>query len=336
MDKPEKMIVAVTGASGHVGSNLVRALLKQGRQVRVLAHHDSPRSLAGLDLQVVHGDVRDPYSLMQLLSGVEIVYHLAAVISLSLNSWNEVEAVNVTGTRNLIEDCQKCGIRRLVHFSSIHAVHQEPSDGPLEERSPLVDPADCSPYERSKAASELIVREGVEQGLDAVILNPTAVIGPDDYTPSLFGGALLDMVKGKLPALVEGGFDWVDVRDVVSAALQAEVRAPQGARYFLSGCYATLGELARLVHEISGSPVPRLIAPHWLARTGVPVLSAFNRIAGNRHLFTLVTLRTLANCHPRISHERASRDLGFQPRPLHDTLVDTIQWFRQDGRLPSR
>jgi dihydroflavonol-4-reductase len=326
------MIVAVTGATGHIGACLVRALQKRGRKVRALVHNNQ-KALEGLDIDIVKGNINDPYSLAQAFSGAEVVYHLAASISLSMNDWPAVEAVNVMGTRNVVDACLKCGVRRLMHFSSIHAMTQEPLNEPLDERRSLVDAAGCPPYDRSKAAGEREVREGIEQGLDAVILNPTSVIGPDDYQLSHMGTALLAMAKGKLPALIEGGFDWVDVRDVVAAALAAEEKAPQAAKYLLSGNYATICELAELTENILGTPAPRFVCPTWLARTGAPVLTAFNQITRNRPLFTDVTVRALTHCNHNISHERATREMGYNPRPLRETLKDTFRWFEKAGLL---
>ena len=219
------MLTAVTDASGHIGANLVRALLKEGRPVRALVNTDR-KALNNLNVETVQCDVCDPYSLYRAFAGADVVYHLATTIALSMNDWPAVEAVNVTGTRNVVDACLKCGVRRLVHFSSIHALLQEPLNSPVNELRPLVDSEDCPPYDRSKAAGEREVRQGIEQGLDAIILNPTGVIGPHDYKLSYFGEVLLAMAQGKLPALVEGGFDWVDARDVVQGALRAEERAP--------------------------------------------------------------------------------------------------------------
>jgi dihydroflavonol-4-reductase len=326
------MIVAVTGASGHIGANLVRTLQKGGRTVRALVHNDQ-KALDGLNIETVKGDISDPYSLAKAFSGAEVVYHLAATISLSMNDWPAVEAVNVTGTHNVVEACLTCGVRRLVHFSSIHAMMQEPLNEPLDERRALVDSQGSPPYDRSKSAGEREVREGIEQGLDAVILNPTSVIGPDDYQLSHMGTVLLALAQGKLPALVEGGFDWVDVRDVVNAAITAEEKAPLAAKYMLSGNYATICELAALTEKILGTTAPRFVCPTWLARTGAPVVTVFNQIRRNRPLFTDVSIRALTHCNHNISHDRAARELDYNPRPLSVTLKDTFRWFETQGLL---
>jgi dihydroflavonol-4-reductase len=326
------MIVAVTGASGHLGANLVRALLKENKTVRVLVNTNR-KALNGLNVETFQANVVEPFSLTRALSGVDVVYHLAAIISLSMDNWKSIEAVNVTGTHNVVEACLKCGVRRLIHFSSIHAIEQTPMDIPVDERRPLIDARDCPPYDRSKAEGEREVRQGIEQGLDAVILNPTAVIGPNDYQLSHFGNALLLMAQGKLPALIEGGFNWVDARDIAAAAIKAENLAPLGAKYILSGHYASVADLSAVVSEITGVPSPRLVVPAWLARTGAPVVTAYNRITRNRPLYTSVSIRALNNCNPVINHDRATRELNYHPRPLKETIFDSLVWFQNNGML---
>ena len=143
------------------------------------------------------------------------------------------------------------------------------------------------------------------------------------------------MARGKLPALVEGGFDWVDVRDVVAGALEAERSAPVGAKYLLSGRWATVCDLARITEEILGVPAPRFVCPAWLARTSAPAVTIFNQLTRTRQIYTSVSVRALTNCNHNISHERATRELGYHPRPLRDTLRDTFLWFQNAGLLDS-
>jgi dihydroflavonol-4-reductase len=329
------MTAVVTGASGHVGAALVRALLAKGRPTRSLVHINS-LAVAGLDTEIVVGDVCDVASLYRAFRGAEVVYHLAATISLAMDDWPRVEAVNVFGTRHVVEACLGCGVHRLVHFSSIHALVQEPMGVPVDESRPLVTSRRCPPYDRSKAAAELEVRRGIERGLDAIIINPTAIIGPYDYQLSYFGEALLSMARHRLPALVSGGFDWVDVRDVVEGALRAEELAPKGARYLLSGHWVSVREIANMVSGITGVAPTRVVLPLWLARLGTPIVRAFSYLNGREPLYTSVSLRALCS-NRHISHERAKRELGYQPRPFRETLVDTLRWYKENGYLhPSR
>lgn len=325
------MTTVVTGASGHLGANLVRALLARGRAVRALVHRDR-RALAGLRVETAEGDVRDANSLRRAFEGAEIVYHAAARISLLTTDRALVEAVNVTGTRNVVEACLHCGVRRLIHFSSIHALENEPLDVPINESRPLTKSRCAPPYDQSKAAGEREVRHGIKRGLDGVILYPTAIIGPYDFRPSYFGRALLRMVTGRLPALVPGGFDWVDVRDVVAGALRAEHRAPAGASYILSGHWVSVRDLAGLVEAMTGVPAPRLVCPMWLARIGAPFMAALARLDGNTPLYTSVSLRALGS-NRSVSRARATRELDYHPRPFRETLVDTLRWFEEAGQL---
>jgi dihydroflavonol-4-reductase len=325
------MTVVVTGAAGHVGANLVRALINQGRPVRCLVHTNS-RPIDGLNVEKFPGDVSDLDSLCRAFRGADVVYHLAARISLSMDDWPVLEAVNVSGTRNVVEACRQAGVRRLVYFSSIHALVQEPLSIPVDESRPLVASRRCPPYDRSKAAAEDVVRRAIERGLDAVIIYPTAILGPHDYQPSYFGEALLLLAKHKLPALVTGGFDWVDVRDVVAGAMLAEARAPRGAGYLLSGHWVSMCDIAAMVAEITGVPAAKFVCPLWLARGSVPVIKGISRLNGKRPLYTDVSLRALkSNRH--INHDKATRELGYRPRPFWETLTDTLRWFEVNGFL---
>lgn len=325
------MTVVVTGASGHIGANLVRALVDSGRATRSLVHVNC-RAVEGLDTELVRGDTGDIESLCRAFNGADTVYHLAAVISLSMGDWPRLEAVNVTGTRNVVEACLRTGVRRLVHFSSIHALVQEPFSIPVDESRPLATSMKYPPYDRSKAASEMEVRRGMERGLDAVILNPTAVVGPNDFQPSYFGEALLSMAQRKLPALVTGGFDWVDVRDVVEGAMRAGERAPAGSKYLLSGHWLSMCDVAAMVAELTGAAASGIVCPLWLAHIGAPFIRAISAVNGKRPLYTSVSLRALKS-NRCISHDNAARDLGYSPRPFRETLADTLQWFIDDGRL---
>jgi len=325
------MTIAVTGATGHIGANLVRALIDKGISPRCLVHVNC-RAIDGLDVERVQGDVRDVDSLCQAFEGVDVVYHLAASISLSMADWQRLDEINVRGTANVVEACLRTGVRRLVHFSSIHALVQEPLNTPVDESRPLVDSRRYPPYDRSKAAAEIVVRRGMEKGLDTVIIYPTAVFGPYDYQPSFFGEALIAIAERRLPALVTGGFDWVDARDVTTGAMAAAEKSPAGASYLLSGHWVSMCEIAAIIEEICGVSTGKPVCPLWLAHVGAPIIGVASRLRGKRPLYTSVSLRALKS-NRDISHERATRELGYRPRPFRETLVDTLNWFRENGQL---
>jgi dihydroflavonol-4-reductase len=324
------MRVVVTGASGHLGANLVRVLLAEGHSVRALIREDR-RAMDGLDVEMTQGDVLDPSSLQHAFRGAEIVYHSAAAISLLLSDDKLMNAVNVEGVRNVVSACQACGVHRLVHFSSIHALEQKPYHQPVDEDRPLSISLQSMPYNRSKAAGEMIVREAVQAGLDAVILNPTGIIGPHDFKPSHFGDVLLALVQQRLPALIQAGFDWVDVRDVARAAVTAAVSAPAGARYLVSGHWVGLTEIAAQIEAKTDKRAPRLVVPLWLAKWGLP-FAGLVRGKNNRPLFTTVSLDALHD-NPNVSSQRARQALNYIPRPFSETINDTIDWFAQVGWL---
>jgi len=328
------MITAVTGASGHLGVNLVRALIAQGREVRIVTHN-SALGLEDLKVEQRRGDIGDPDSLNRAFEGTHVVYHLAAYISLLMSDHDRCTALNVEGTRNVIEACRRNNVRRLVHFSTIHSLCGEPLDIPVDENRPLVESRRCAPYDLSKASGERLVRQAAAEGVNAVIINPTGIIGPYDYRPSHFGQALIMMAEGRIPVLLEGGFDWVDARDVAEGAIKAEQSAPPGASYLLSGAWLSVKEVAAAVAKIAGRRPPSLICPAPLARACAPIVTAVSQWTGTRPIFTSVSLKALAG-NRNISHARATRELGYEPRPIGQTLADTIGWFKDNGFIKGK
>jgi dihydroflavonol-4-reductase len=320
-------MTVVTGASGLVGGYLIRTLLAEGRELRAMVHRDH-RALAGVDIEIVNGDVANLDSLIHAFAGAEVVYHAAGSISLRMDNWDEMARVNITGTRNVVRACLRCGVRRLLYFSSVEALQQEPLDQPLDENRPsLADPA-APPYVRSKAAADQIVQEGIAQGLDTIVVLPTAIVGPLDFRPSYFAQSLLKLVHGRIPVLVEGGYDWVDVRDVVAGAIQAEGLAPSGSRYILSGEWHSLSEVARMVEMIDDHPAPRLVLPLWMAELGEPFMVHFAQFNGSEPLYTRAMLYALRS-NRKVDHSRATQDLGYSPRAFQETLKDTLHWLTE-------
>ena len=325
-------VVVVTGASGHIGNNLVRALLNEGRRVRVLVHR-SDQGLEGLDLERVQGDVLDYASLCKAFDGAETVFHLAAIISIVGDRDGRVAKTNIGGTANVVRACLECKVKRLVHFSSIHAFSQQPLDEPLDETRKRVE-SRAPAYDRSKALGELEVKKGIEKGLDAVIVHPTAVIGPNDFRPSRMGRTLIALAKGRMPVIVTGGFDFVDVRDVVVGAISAERRGRCGEHYLLGGRWASVKEVSSLVHKAMDCKVrkPFICLPLNLAKVFAPIGETVARIAKTEPLFTREAMIAL-NANKNIVTLKARRELGYSPRPLEETISDTVMWFMQNGYI---
>jgi dihydroflavonol-4-reductase len=325
------MYIAITGASGHIGVNLCRLLVREGYPVRALVHKNNA-SLEGINLEKVRGDLMDPASLSAFVEDMDIVFHLAGVISIRNQGIKDVFEKNVEGTRNILAASKKASVKRVVHFSSIHALAQDPLDKVLDETRPLAF-YDRMAYSRSKAYAEQEVLTAVRQGLDAVILNPTAVIGPEDHEPSLMGRALILMSLGKLPFLVPGGYDWVDVRDVAQAASIAMVKGRKGERYLLSAHWRELKVIAGMVSCITERTQRRKTCPHGIARLGLPFVNLYCRFTDRDALYTRDSLHTLRTSHRSISHEKARRELDYSPRPIMETLRDTLDWFKARNYL---
>jgi dihydroflavonol-4-reductase len=323
--------VLVTGASGHVGGNLVRALLDGGRDVRVLVRDDRA-AVAGLPVELARGEVGDAHSVTKALQGVDVVYHLAARISILGDPGGAVRRTNVDGVRTVARAARNAGVRRMVHMSSCHAFDLD-HPAAICERAPrpkLTDPL----YNQSKHAGELALREEVAQGLSAVIVNPTGVIGPFDFKPSRMGRFFLALARGRLPSLVDGGFDFVDVRDLVRTALAAEVRGRDGENYLAGGQWVNVREIAELAARECGVKAPRVVAPMWLARIGAPMMDGFGRVTGREPLYTSESLHALRG--GKIDSNKAQTELGHSTRPLAETIRDIYAWFDRAGMLPTR
>jgi dihydroflavonol-4-reductase len=324
------MKVAVTGASGHIGNCLVRELKNQGIQVKVLVH-SFRNDLDEMDVELIQGNLLDTDSLNKLCAGVEVVFHLAAQIAIDNRFADQLFETNVTGTKNILQAAQINGVKKFIHFSSIDAFQIESSDQFVDENTPLLGQSD-SIYGYTKAESERVVLKAANEGLKVAILSPTAVIGPNDCRGSILGQALIKIFKNKLPFLVNGGFNWVDVRDVVYASIQAMNSDNACEKYILGGNFCTLKELTSKISRISGSKIPAFV-PVWLARLAAPFLQIYSIVSKKDPIFTNHSLDLLVSSPENISFKKAERELGYKPRSLEETLQDTYNWYEKNNFL---
>jgi dihydroflavonol-4-reductase len=322
--------VAVTGASGHVGTNLCRLLTDRGYKVRALIHNQS-EGLDDMDIDFVPGDVTSESDLRRLCEGCSVVFHLAACISIRQKD-RRCMAVNAGSCASLLVAARSAGVRRIIHFSSIHAFSQKPHEGILDEERDLETESSVS-YNRSKALGQKIMTEGSSANPEVIVLNPTAILGPNDFQPSLLGNAVIRFYKGENPSLIPGGYDWVDVRDVCSAAINAIDNGVPGECYLLSGSWKSLKDMANAVEKLGGHKAPRLTLPWWLAHIGAVVLNMHATVTGRVPLYTSMSLDTLKESHRNISSAKAARDLGYSSRPFEETMADTIRWFRENNYI---
>lgn len=326
------MTTLVTGATGHIGANLVRALLTGGARVRVLLQPGAgDAAVAGLDVERADGDLRDAAALAAALDGCDRLYHLAALIKLRNRDRREIFEVNVLGTRNVLAAARRAGVRRAVHCSSFGAVGFNPAGASDEEC--LLDPFTCPlDYELCKALAELEALRACVAGLEVVIVNPSATIGPFDFGPSSFGRTVLRLVRGELRAYVPGRFDFVPVEDVVAGHLLAMQRGRPGERYLLTGRATTLDEVIGWVGAMTGVRRPPLRLPYRLVR---PALVAKDwlesRLAPRRDpVFTAQTAHILT-LGKRGDNAKARRELGLQPTSVEQALWRALAWYRDRG-----
>lgn len=328
------MTTLVTGATGHVGANLVRELLRRGDQVRVLVRRGSRNAaVEGLDVEHAWGDVRDRASLDRALRDCDRLYHLAALISLRADQRRELFEVNVVGTRNVFAAAEAAGVARAVHCSSFGAVAVNPH-GPSDETMTL-DPFDAHlDYEVSKAVSEIEVLRAVARGMHAVIVNPSGVVGPYDFVPSPLGRMIVDFARGRLRAYVAGAFDFVAVDDVVAGHLLAMEKGRPGERYILGGEPCHIDDVLTLLQEITGKPRPRLRLP---PRALIPLARLAGAVGGRlwpRHAprFTPGSIRLLTS-GKRADISKAQRELGYRPGPVAEAFRAAYRWFVEEGMV---
>lgn len=319
------MKIAVTGASGHIGSCICHQLIDRGHDLKVLLH-ERVSGIDGLPVQRIYGGVLNRSSVHELVEDSEAVVHLAAVVSIKSKS-RTMKRVNAEGTRVVLEAALQHNVRRFIHFSTIHTYRVDPLDQPLNEAR---EPVSSSPYDYdlSKIQAEALVRDAAKKGLETIILHPTAVMGPFDYRPSVLGKAIIRFYNGENPALIPGGYDWVDVRDVADAAINALRTGTPGHQYILSGHWVSVRDLAEQIAAMGGAPKPSFTSPYWLAKLGIPFLNLAATLRRTEPIYTRLSLETVRKSHKMISSAKAAKELGYTRRPFSETLGDTISWFR--------
>jgi len=323
----------VTGASGFVGSRLVRELHQQGWQVHILARRSSSLdALADLPLTVHTGDITDAGAVSRSLpSNPDAVFHVAA----SINIWSrrnaEQERINVDGTRNIIQAAAEAGAGRLIHTSSFATWGFQ--DTVIDERSPRTDTSDWINYVHTKHLAEQMVVNAVQTGLvDAVILNPGHILGPGDRRSWSRMIALVD--AGKLPGVPPGSGPFADVTEVARAHIQAFHKGRTGEKYLLGGEIVTFVDVVRITGEILGKPVPGKATPAWLLKSAARVYSVLSLLTGREPDLTpesaaMITRNLLCDS------SRAQTELDYRFTNVRSLLQQTVDWMKSAGMLES-
>jgi dihydroflavonol-4-reductase len=326
--------VLVTGASGFLGSAVARALVTRGLQVRTLVRTTSPRdNLAGLDCEIVAGDLTDRPSLAAALEGVRYLFHVAADYRFWARDPSAILRANVEGTRNLMEEALVARTERIVHTSSVATLKLSGAKGPVDETAPLLPEEAIGVYKRSKTLAERTVETMIQQDkLPAVIVNPTTPIGPRDIKPTPTGRILLDAARGKIPAFVDTGLNFAHVDDIAEGHLLAFERGRIGERYILGGENVLLRNLLSTVADAAGRRAPRIRLPRAPIFPLAYGAQALAYVTGKEPLLTVDALR-MSRYHMFFTSAKAERELGYRSRAYQEGVIDALAWFRKAGYL---
>lgn len=324
-----KRVYIITGAVGHLASTIIKYLRNTDCHIRGLI---LPSESGEDDRQITYykGDITKKESLEGIFSGLEcnevIVVHTAGIISIDDEVTPLLYNVNVKGTKNIIEQCMRHHVKRLVYISSVHAIPETNETATISETVEFSKDTVVGAYAATKAEATEAVLEAVKNGLDAVVVHPSGIVGPYDSGNNHIVQLISMCISGRLPAGVTGGYDFVDVRDVAKGCLEAAEHGAKGSCYILSNRYFTIKELLECVRRTAGGR-KKVCLPMGLARTFVPVFEWAARITHTRPLYTRYALYTISS-NGHFTHDKATAELGYHPRDMQATIADTISWLR--------
>jgi dihydroflavonol-4-reductase len=330
------MKTLVTGATGFIGSTVVRELLKDGVDVRVTVREDSDtRNIDGLDVERVYGDTRDRESMRAALKGCDALYHVAAYFAhWSLNKDLFYE-VNVEGTKNILEEALAQGIEKVVYTSTANTVGAHGAGNLVNEDGEFNQWKTGDHYAISKYLAEVEAKRLCEQGLPVVMVNPTLVIGVRDIKPTPSGKLIIDIVNRDMPGYIDGATNIIDVEDVARGHLLAAYKGRVGEKYILGNENVTVGDFFKLVAKIGGVKPPRLKLPYPVALLLAYAFHAQARITKKPPVVSLSQVR-IGKMGEHFDNSKAVDELGLPLTPLETTVESTIEWFLQNGYIKKR
>ena len=323
----------VTGSSGHVGSNFIRELSKQGFTIRCIDFDGDYRAYEGFEVEVIKGDITDKESLEPIFKNVDIVFHTAALINLDRRYKKQIRLVNVDGTKNVCEASIQAGVKKLIHFSSVDAFYRFPIEEPLLESRKLIDDPNAVPYDLSKADGQKVVLQFCEKGLDASIIHPTSIVGPNDFKPGLPMQEMVNLANGKRKLLPNWGYNFVDVRDLCLTAIAAVELGRTGQNYIVGGEYHMYSYIAELMEEQLGRTVLLSTIPDFVSYLGLPYEYIKSLITGKPRVLTIDTLHTGKSGNKVVPSTLAREELGHNPRPLKESIYDMVSFFQKRGLI---
>ena len=337
MDKKTKKIYIVTGANGFLGNNIVRKLVGQNAEVRVLIlPEDKSKALDELDCKKYTGDITKIETLKDIFdvpSNTEVfVIHCAAFVYIKSRNNKKVFDVNLGGTKNIVQKVLEIGAK-LVYVNSVHAITEKPNHEVMTEITDFDSTKVVGCYAKSKAETAKYVLDMVkEKELNACIVQPSGIIGPNDYSNTHLTELFVSFAKGRLPACVKGGYDFVDVRDVADGVIAVCDKGKSGECYILSNKFIPVKSLLDMCADVLERKRIKTIFPMWFARIFAPFAEAYASIRKRPPLFTSYSLYTLRS-NSNFSHEKADRELGYRTRNIYETVKDTVLWLKEVGKI---
>ncbi len=333
----ENKLYLITGAAGHVGNTLVRELLARGAQVRgLILPAEKSMDIVNPRFETVRGDICDKATLEPFFTDDKgrrlVVIHTAGIVSIASKYDHRVWDVNVTGTANIIEMCERYKVSKLVYTSSVHAIPELPDGRQISEIDRFSPDDVHGLYAKTKSAATQLVLDAAARGLDASVVHPSGIVGPGDYGHGHITQMVKDYVEGRLGVCIDGGYDFVDIRDVVAGILAAAEKGARGRCYILSNRYVSVIELLNILHEATGKRKIKFKLPMWIAKATAPLAEVYYKILRQPPLFTPYSLYTLTS-NANFTHARATKELGYAPRDMRVTMKDTYDWMVEHKRV---
>lgn len=326
------MKVAITGATGHLGGAIVRELHRRQHAIQALSRSEVPNQFENIPIEWNMGDLQNKSALAALMNSCDAVIHSAGLISIDGDQGGLVPLVNVEGTREIMEAAKSADIKRVVHISSIQAYQQTPSNEILDESRPKTSDHSFA-YDRSKRDGENIALSYASDQMEVIVVNPTSIVGPYDFKPSKLGHAIIQMYKGQMPFVLDGGTDYCDARDLAHAIVNALSMGKSGESYLLSGKWYSLKELAQMVGHVTGKKINPTALPTVFAWMGLPFTALTAWIKKEEPLITREAIVAVTKGNRKISSAKAQKELQYNPRPLNETIMDVCDWFKKNGYL---
>jgi len=328
------MLYFITGAAGHLGSVITRQLINSGNEVRALVLPNEKH--VPEKAKLYFGDVRNKESLRPCFENLNghrlIVIHCAGIVSIASKFDQAVYDVNVTGTKNIVDLCREYNVSRLVYISSVHAIPEKPNGMTITEITEFNPDYVVGLYAKTKAEATAYVLDASRQGLDACVVHPSGITGPYDHGNGHLTTLVVDYYKRRLTSGVSGGYDFVDVRDVADGIISACDKGRQGECYILSNKFFRIRDILTLLHKITGKRKIKSFLPIWFVKMTAPLAELYYKILKQTPLFTSYSIYTL-NSNAQFSHQKATSELGYTTREMRETLTDTVNWLKENGRI---